>query len=443
MRTGFTDRQRADPRIRAADQILRKCVHCGFCAPACPTYHLTGDELDGPRGRIWLIRDLLEGGPGAGEGPSPAADQGVVDHLDRCLGCLACMPACPSGVDYHGLIGIAREVVEERARRGPVARAYRTLLGRILPSPRVFSFVLWLSLIVAPIRGLMGRRIGAGLRLAKTVKPVSLTPHPSPGRYPPAAATRGRVALIAGCAQSVLAPGINAALIRILNRAGFEAVVLGGAACCGALNEHLGQGNQARAHAKAVIAQALAAAEDGGLDAVVQTASGCGTLMKSYGGLFAGDPEWEGRARQVAALVRDAAEFLDGLDLSFPGPGQSLSVAWQAPCSLANGQRAADFAPALLRRAGFEVREPPEGPVCCGSAGTYNLTEPEIAERLGEDKARALGRLGCDAVASANLGCMVQLRGRLQAPVVHAVELIDWAQGGPCPAGLKGGALGT
>lgn len=433
MRTQFTDRQRSDPRIRAADEILRKCVHCGFCAPSCPTYRLTGDELDGPRGRIWLIRDLLEAGA---DEAVPAADPGVVDHLDRCLGCLACMPACPSGVDYHGLIGIARDVVEERARRGPAMRLYRAFLGRVLPSPRSFVVMLWLSRLAAPARRLLGRRIGAGLRLAKAVKPVSLTPKPAAGRYPPTAPRRGRVALIAGCAQSVLAPGVNAALIRILNRAGCEAVVLGGAACCGALNEHLGQGNAARAHARAVIVRVLAEADAGGLDAVVQTASGCGTLMKSYGGLLAGDPDWEDRARRVAALVRDASEFLATLELSFPGSGPGHSVAWQAPCSLANGQGAAEFAPSLLRRAGFEVHEPPEGPICCGSAGTYNLTEPEIAARLGEDKARALARLEPDAIASANLGCMVQLAGRLATPVVHVVELIDWAQGGPAPIGF-------
>ena len=439
MRTGFTDRQRTDPRIRAADEILRKCVHCGFCAPACPTYRLTGDELDGPRGRIWLIRDLLEG---EDEAP-PRADPGVVEHLDRCLGCLACMQACPSGVDYHGLIGIARGVVEARAGRGPSARLYRAALGRLLPNPVSFGVLLWLSRVLVPLRGLMGSRIGAGLRLAKTVKPVSLRPRPAAGVYPPDGPKLGRVALIAGCAQSVVAPGVNAALIRILNRQGIEAVVLDGAACCGALNEHLGQGEQARSHARLVIARALAEAEESGLDAVVQTASGCGTLMKSYGGLFAVDPHWEARARRVAALVRDAAEFLATLDLSFPSPGRSLSVAWQAPCSLANGQRAADFAPELLRRAGFEVREPPDGPICCGSAGTYNLTEPAIAERLGEDKARALARLETDAVVSSNLGCMVQLEGRLPIPLVHVVELIDWAQAGPRPAALDAEARDT
>ncbi len=433
MRTGFSDRQLIDPRVRAADAILRKCVHCGFCAPACPTYRLTGDELDGPRGRIWLIRDLLESGaPGGG----PRADPGVTAHLDRCLGCLACMPACPSGVDYHGLIGIAREVVEARAHRGPFDRLFRALLGRVLPSPRASAWMLGAARLAGPLAGLLRGRAAAGLALAARA-PVPRRRGPAPGTYPPEGARRGRVALITGCAQAVLAPGINEALLRILARAGYETVVLRGAACCGALNEHLGQARAARRHARAVIGRIIEEADGAGLDAVIQTASGCGTLMKSYGGLFAGDTDWEAPARRAAALVRDAGEFLDAADLSFPGPGRGLRVAWQAPCSLANGQGRADATARLLARAGFDVGEPAGGPVCCGSAGTYNLTEPAIAGRLARDKAVALNALAADAVASSNLGCMVQLGARLDCPIVHAVELVDWAQGGPAPAALS------
>ncbi len=431
MRTSFTESQRADPRIRAADGILRDCVHCGFCLPACPTYLLTGDELDGPRGRIWLIRDLLEAGAETAPAAPPPPDPSIVTHLDRCVGCLACMPACPSGVDYRSLIGIARDVVEERTRRGPWQRWLRAMLGRVLPNPRLFATLMGMVRPLAPLRHLLGGTLGAGLALAAgaTVR----TERVAPGTYPPEGPPRGRIAMITGCAQSVLAPEINGALIRVLNRAGIEAVVLGDAACCGALNEHLGQGAAARAHARKVIAQVLIQADGAGLDAVVQTASGCGTLMKAYGGLFAGDQEWEAPARRVAGLVRDAGEFLDGLGLCYPPSAQARRIAWQAPCSLANGQGAAAFGGGLLRGAGFEVVEPAEGPVCCGSAGTYNLTEPATASVLGADKARSLNGLAADAVASSNLGCMVQLAPRLEAPVVHVVELIDWAQGGPVP----------
>ena len=436
MRTGFTDSQRTDPRVQAADGILRSCVHCGFCAPACPTYGLTGDELDSPRGRIWLIRDLLEAGAETATAPPP--DPGVVTHLDRCVGCLACMPACPSGVDYRTLIGIARDVVEERVRRGPWQRWLRVFLGRVLPNPRLFATLMGVIRPLVPLRHLLGGTAGAGLALAAGGKVRS--GRVAAGVYSPNGPSRGRVAMITGCAQSVLAPEINGALIRILNRAGIEAVVLNGAVCCGALNEHLGQGAATRGHARKVIAEVIIQADGAGLDAVILTASGCGTLMKAYGGLFAGDAAWETQARRVAGLVRDAGEFLDGLGLSYSPSAPVRRIAWQAPCSLANGQGGAEFGAGLLRGAGFEVVAPAEGPVCCGSAGTYNLTEPETASLLGAEKANALNRLAADAVASSNLGCMMQLAPRLEAPVVHMVELIDWAQGGPVPRALRGAA---
>ena len=448
MRTGFTDEQLADPQIRAANAILRNCVHCGFCAPACPTYRLTGDELEGPRGRIWLIRDLLggggagsaavdDGGGGSSEGSGRSElDSGVVRHLDHCLGCLACMPACPSGVDYRRLIGIAREAVELEVSRPCLDRTLRRILGRVLPDPLWFRRLMRLARPLVGLRHVLPGRIGAALSLAKGAR-VRAGAGAAPGVFAPDGVPRGRIVMITGCVQSVLAPDINEALIRILNRARFEVVVLDNAACCGALNEHLGQGEAARAHARKVIAGILEEADGAGCDAVISSASGCGTLMKAYGGLLAGDGAWEALARRAANLVRDGGEFLAGLDLHFPPLDKKRRIAWQAPCSLANGQGGAGYGAALLAGAGFEVVEPPEGPVCCGSAGTYNLTEPDIARRLGAEKSSSLDRLKADAMASSNLGCMMQLAPTLAAPVVHLVELIDWAQGGPLPRVLR------
>jgi glycolate oxidase iron-sulfur subunit len=437
MKTGFTQAQLADPKIEAANAILRNCVHCGFCAPACPTYRLTGDELEGPRGRIWLIRDLLGGGgqaPGQGEG---GADAAVVKHFDHCLGCLACMPACPSGVDYRGLIGIAREVAEAQIERPFADRLARKLLGWILPDPRWFKTLVRLAWPIAWLHGAFSGRIGAALALARGAR-VRRPWGAAQGTYPPKGTSKGRVAMITGCAQSVLAPDINGALIRILNRAGIEAVVLDGAACCGALNEHLGQGDATRMHARKVVDAIVKEADSAGLDAVISTASGCGTLMKAYGELLAGDDQWQGPAGRAAGLVRDAGEFLDGIDMDFPPLGAKHRIAWQAPCSLANGQGGAGYGARLLARAGFDVAEPPEGPVCCGSAGTYNLMEPETASRLGVEKSRSLDLLNADAVASSNLGCMMQLAPTIAVPAVHLVELIDWSQGGPLPRVLRG-----
>ena len=441
MRTDFTDAQLSDPQLRLANGILRNCVHCGFCAPACPTYRLTGNELDGPRGRIWLIRDLLGGGgTSAASGdtssePSPALENGVVRHLDRCLGCLACMAACPSKVDYHGLIGLAREAVEKKVKRPFPERALRRILGRILPDPVSFKWLIRVARPVTWLRHLLPGRIGAALSLAARARPRKGI---APGVFPPEGQRRGRIVTITGCAQAVLAPAITEALTAIANRAGYEVVVLENAACCGALNEHLGQGDEARSLARKVVDGVIAEAEGDGCDAVIATASGCGTAMKGYGAKLVGDPDYAEKAARAAVLVHDAGEFLAGLALTFPARAAGPRIAWQAPCSLANGQGAAAFGAELLGRAGFEVVEPPEGPVCCGSAGTYNLMEPETADGLRAEKVRSLNGLAADAVASSNLGCMMQLASGLNAPVCHILELIDWAQGGRVPKSLVG-----
>lgn len=429
MKTGFTRERLSQPRVAAANEILRACVHCGFCAPACPTYFLTGDERDSPRGRIWLIRDLLEN-DGA---PSDEA----VFHLDRCLECAACMPACPSGVNYAGLIGAAREEIFERAERPRLDRWLRALLARALTDAGRARRMIGLGRLFAWAAPLLPARWAAPLRLAAHAPRPRDAVGPAPGTYPAQGTRRGRIALLAGCVQAAMAPGINAALIRLLNRHGIEAVVVNDAQCCGALDRHLGRGAAARDHAGRVIAALDAAAGADSFDAVLQTSSGCGTMMKDYATLLPGD----GAAARVAALVRDSAEYLAGLELDWRADMPSLVAGWIAPCSSANVQGVRDQPRALMAAAGITVAEPADGGRCCGSAGIYNLTEPALAAALGAEKARALAALGPDVIAAGNIGCMVQMAGRSAAPVVHLVELLDWATGGPLPAGLAGGVF--
>jgi glycolate oxidase iron-sulfur subunit len=425
MKTGFTSDRLTEPRVAAANDILRTCVHCGFCAPACPTYQITGDERESPRGRIWLIRDVME------EAGAPSDE--AVFHLDRCLECMACMPACPSGVDYGHLIALAREEIDSRGPRFLGRRLWRTGLAGALAKP---ALVRWLFALARRLRWLMPvlpMRLRGILRLAGAWAVTDVPPDYGPAQGP----ARARVGVLAGCVQAGIAPSINAALIRLLGRAGVEGVVLAGATCCGALDKHLGRGEAARARARAVIGAIEQADAIGPLDAVIQTASGCGTMMKDYGHLLGGDPEWATRAKAVAARVRDSSEFLTDLELSFGAQLPPLTVVWQAPCSATNAQWLGPEAPALLTRAGFTVNEPADSGRCCGSAGVYNILESEMADTLGRLKAEAIDRAGPDVVASGNIGCMVQLAGRLSVPALHLVELLDWAAGGPVPESLK------
>jgi glycolate oxidase iron-sulfur subunit len=430
MKTSFDAARLQEPAIAEANTILRACVHCGFCNSACPTYALTGDERDGPRGRIWLIRDLLET-------DGPPADEAVF-HLDRCIECLACMPACPSGVDYRHLVGIARNEISARVRRPLIERILRGVMAVVLTHParlRAAAMSARALVFLAPV---LPRRLAAPLRLAARL--------PVPGECeaaPVIAGTRkGRIALLGGCVQQVTAPGIDAALARVLARAGMEAVVLDGAACCGALDKHLGRADAARAKARDVIAALARADADGRVDAVIQTSSGCGALMKDYGHLLAGDPQWAAKAKGFAARVRDASEVLAGLDLPFRRDLPALDLAWQAPCSLTNAQRISAEPVALMRAAGFRVGLPADGGRCCGAGGVYNALEPEMAGALARHKAEALAETGGSVIVSANVGCMVQLAGHADAPVVHLVELLDWATGGPEPGALRGFADG-
>ncbi|MGD9866593.1 MAG: glycolate oxidase subunit GlcF [Hyphomicrobiales bacterium] len=431
MQTNFTPEQLADPRIAEAESILRRCVHCGFCTATCSTYVLLGDERDSPRGRIYLIKEMFETGEDA--------SREVTTHVDRCLTCLSCMTTCPSGVDYLHLSDLARAHIHETGRRGLMDRMTRGLLARVLPYPSRFRAALWAAMLGRPLAPLF-RAVGlkpmaAMLALAPRFGPAR-GGIVAPGVYPPDGERTRRVALLTGCAQQAIAPQINAATIRLLNRHGVEVVVPEQQGCCGALVHHMGHEDDSREQARRNVDAWSAAERDGGLDAILINASGCGTMVKDYGHLFARDEGYRERAAALASKTRDITEFLAEIGLKPSENWTGLTVAYHSACSMQHGQRIHTEPRALLRQAGYTVAEVPEGHICCGSAGTYNITQPEIAADLRERKLKNIRSVRPDVVAAGNVGCITQLQGARDLPVVHTVELLDWALGGPCPKPL-------
>lgn len=430
MQTNFTAEQLRDPDMAASNAVLRSCVHCGFCTATCPTFVLRGDELDSPRGRIYLIKDMLESGR--------AATEEVVRHVDRCLSCLACQTTCPSGVTYMHLVDHARAHIEKTYRRPWHDALLRRVLAAVLPYPARFRAALAAAALARPFRHLLpdhhplGRRLSAMLALAPARLPASgglRRIHPAEGPR------RARVALLAGCAQTVLAPSINAATVRLLNRLGVEVVIPGSAGCCGALTHHMGREAPALAAARANIDAWHREIRGEGLDAIVINTSGCGTTVKNYGFMFrAAEPALARRAETIAARAMDITEFLTRHGYAPTRPAPGLRIAYHAACSLQHGQRVTAAPKDLLRAAGFEVVEPRDAHLCCGSAGTYNILQPEFAEALRDRKLDTLRALRPDLIAAGNIGCLTQLGGEI--PAVHTVELLDWMAGGPRPAPL-------
>ena len=440
MRTEFTAEQLADPDIREADKILRACVHCGFCTATCPTYVLLGDELDSPRGRIYLIKEMLE------KDRKPTAD--VVKHVDRCLSCLACMTTCPSGVNYMHLVDQARVRIARDYRRPLGERVLRKLLSAVLPNPALFRW----SLRLARLAGALSALLPASEKIAGTpsfFRRIKAMLALAPARLPPAGAAagsvfhaegqrRGRVVLLQGCAQQVLSPGINAAAIRLLTRHGIEVVLAAEEQCCGALTHHMGDDGDALARARHNIDVWLGEAERGNLDAILITTSGCGTVIKDYGYMLRQDRAYAEKAARVSALAKDVTEYVAGLALAFPEKRSDLVVAYHAACSLQHGQKILHAPKELLFKSGFVVKDVPEGHLCCGSAGTYNIMQPDIAEKLRARKIANIAALKPDVVAAGNIGCIVQIAGKAgeqggPLPVLHTIELVDWATGGPKP----------
>ncbi len=426
MQTRFTPTQLADPDTAESAKILRACVHCGFCTATCPTYALLGDELDSPRGRIYLIKDMLEN-------DRPATEK-VVKHVDRCLSCLSCMTTCPSGVNYMHLVDHARQHIEKTYVRPWPDRAMRRLLGLVLPRPLLFRAALEASRLGRPFVRLAPRLIPRPLRGLLALAPARVprsSPVDRPQVFPALGKRVRRVAILNGCAQRVLAPQINEATIRLLTRHGCEVVVARGAGCCGALTHHLGQeGNNA---ASANILAWDREIRAGGLDAIVINASGCGTTVKDYGFMFREDPVLAGPACAVSAMARDITELMSELGLRTPVVATGQRVAYHSACSLQHGQQVRAEPKRLLAAAGFEVVDVPEGHLCCGSAGTYNLLQPEIAGQLRDRKVANIERTAPDLVAAGNIGCITQIASGSRLPVIHTVELLDWATGGPRP----------
>jgi len=428
MRTRFAPARLADPAIQEANEILRTCVHCGFCLATCPTYLELGDELDSSRGRIYLAKEMLEN-----ERP---ATPGVVKHLDRCLTCQSCMTTCPSGVNYTRLLDQARVHIEETHTRPLPERLLRRMLAFLVPRPSLFRLAVVGGWFGRPFAALMPGRLKGMVAMApKSISGPS--PVDRPQVFPAEGPRRRRVALFTGCAQQVLKPEINEATVRLLTRHGCEVVVVEGAACCGAIVHHMGWECESKAAARGNVAAWLKEADQNGLDAIISNASGCGVQLKDYGHLLADDPEWAAGAARVTALVKDISEVMLDLGLRPPAVETGHAVAYHTACSMQHGLGLRTESKTLLAEAGFDVREPAESHICCGSAGTYSILQPAIAGRLRDRKAANLDATEPAIIAAGNIGCITHIAGGTKRPVVHTVELLDWATGGPRPTALN------
>jgi len=432
MQTNFSLAQLLDPQVAESEKILRACVHCGFCTATCPTYVVLGDELDSPRGRIYLIKEMLE--------HSRAATREVVKHIDRCLSCLACMTTCPAGVHYMHLVDHAREHIERTYRRPPLDWLMRQLLAHVLPYNARFRIALvagWLAKPFAPLFAALGlKRLAAMVRLAPAGRLAA--PTDFAGKVFPAEGKRkSRVALLAGCINPVLSPSTLEAAIRVLNRHGAEVIVARGDSCCGSLSHHMGREQEALAFARNNIDAWTREVEGEGLDAILVTVSGCGTVIKDYGFMLRTDPAYAEKAKRVSLLTRDVSEYLARLNLA-PKRTTALTVAYHSACSLQHGQKIVREPKDLLAKLGFTVKDVPEGHLCCGSAGTYNIMQPELARALRDRKIANIKRVVPEVIAAGNIGCITQIASGVELPVVHTIELIDWATGGPAPDALRG-----
>jgi glycolate oxidase iron-sulfur subunit len=426
MQTRFTNKQLNDKSIASAEKIIRNCVHCGFCNATCPTYVLLGNELDSPRGRIYLIKEMLEN-------HRPATEV-EVEHVDKCLSCLSCMTTCPSGVDYMHLVDHARSHIEKTYKRPFMDRMLRNILSYVMPNPKIFSLVLKASTLAKPFKGILPKNfrimmdlVPSGNRV-KEITPL-LTKAIGEKKY--------RMGLHAGCVQQVIGENINLATASFLKRRGVELVNPPETGCCGALTLHLGKEDASIKTTKAYIDGWIAEYEREKLDAIVINTSGCGTTIKDYGYMFKDDPEYAEKAKLISSLAKDITEIIHDIGLGETSLPKLLTVAYHAACSLQHGQKIIDVPKALLSKAGFQVKTINEGHLCCGSAGTYNITQPEIANSLRDRKVSNIEKTNPDIIATGNLGCMIQIGSGTDIPIIHTIELLNWATGGKKPANLN------
>ena len=415
METKFSEQQLANPPIKRANEILRTCVHCGFCLATCPTYQILGDELDSPRGRIYLIKDMLES--------QRPADEKTVKHIDRCLSCLACMSTCPSDVHYMHLVDYAREYIEETYKRPLTDRVLRKVLKILMTNQKLFGLSLVFSRLATPFAPLMpDKRLRAMLSLTppRTKKAEEYIRGEA---FLPKEDKKYRVALLMGCVQQAINPAINQATINLLTRLGCE-VVVPAYDCCGALPHHMGSKEECSHLALGVINALNKEIEGDGLDAIIINTSGCGTTIRDYGYMFQNHPS-QLEAKRVSELALDITEFIDKIGFPYQ-EDVSVRVGYHAACSLQHGQGVKTIPKSLLKKAGFEVMEPLDSHLCCGSAGTYNMLQPDISDELRARKVATLEAKNPDIIATGNIGCMVQLSVGTKIKVVHTVELLDW-----------------
>ena len=431
MQTLFTDNQLKDKENSSSEKIIRKCVHCGMCNATCPTYLINGDELDGPRGRIYLIKDMLEN--------NKPANAKVAKHIDRCLSCYACMTTCPSGVNYMHLIDHGRNHVEETFKRPLLERMLRSILSFVLPNAKIFRIVAHLSKPIKIISFILPSFFRNSLKLMPLSLPNSK--YKDKKNYlPEKGKPIARVALLIGCVQRVISPEINDATIRLLNRHQVEVIVLKEISCCGSLNHHLGK--KELAHKSFVNNINLWHKEylDNGLDAIISNTSGCGTTLKDYHHIFRNDKEMKKKAKKISELTMDITEFLDkSLDLNFKEVenNRKFKIAYHSACSMQHGQKVHNQPINLIKKTGNEVLDIPEGHLCCGSAGTYNILQQKLAKKLLEQKIKNIKSTSPDIISTGNIGCITQIETGTSIPILHTVELLDWFTGGPKPDKLK------
>ncbi len=429
MQTTFSDNQLNDTENKSSEKIIRKCVHCGMCNSTCPTYNVLGDELDGPRGRIYLIKDMLEN--------NKPANEKIVKHIDRCLSCYACMTTCPSGVNYMHLIDHGRNHIERTYKRPFIQKSFRNILAFILPNPRIFKYFAFLSKLIMPFKFMLPNFIKNSLSLMPSkIKKSSLKDkkiyRSTTGK------TVSRVALLTGCVQRVLSPEINDSTIKILNRHSVEVVVLPEIDCCGSLSHHMGKEKDAHKYFMKNINLWHEEYLNNGLDAILSNTSGCGTTLKDYGFIFRDNPEMKKKAKKISELSKDITEFLfNNLKLNYVESNKKYKIAYHSACSMQHGQRVHQEPIELLKKTGNEVLEIPDGHLCCGSAGTYNILQQNIARKLLKDKVSNIEKISPDFISTGNIGCMTQISSGTKLPIIHTVEVIDWLTGGERPEKIK------